>query len=91
MGAPGWNPLEWKALDDAYRLTTTQGYGDLGPVDWGRLILEPYQLAPLRRIEQLPFPRLLLADDTGLGKTGRGGDDPLPADAAPPGLNGCSS
>ncbi len=73
LGAPGWNPLEWKALHDAYRLTTTQGYGDLGPVDWGRLILEPYQLAPLRRIEQLPFPRLLLADDTGLGKTAEAG------------------
>jgi ERCC4-related helicase len=42
-------------------------------VDWGRLVLEPYQLVPLRRIENLPFPRLLLADDTGLGKTAEAG------------------
>jgi SNF2 family DNA or RNA helicase len=37
------------------------------------LILEPYQLVPLQRIENLPFPRILLADDTGLGKTTEAG------------------
>lgn len=73
LGAPGWDPQQWKALHDAFRLTLSHGRGHLGAVDWGRLILEPYQLIPLRRIENLPFPRLLLADDTGLGKTAEAG------------------
>ena len=73
LGASGWDPLQWKALHDAFRLTLSHGRGHLGAVDWGRLVLEPYQLVPLRRIENLPFPRLLLADDTGLGKTAEAG------------------
>lgn len=73
LGGPRWDHGEWKALHDAYRLTLSQGRGHLGAVDWGRLILEPYQLVPLRRIETLPFPRLMLADDTGLGKTAEAG------------------
>ncbi len=60
-------------MHDAYRLTLSHGRGHLASVDWGRLILEPYQLVPLRRIENLPFPRLMLADDTGLGKTAEAG------------------
>ncbi|MBI4613295.1 MAG: DEAD/DEAH box helicase family protein [Planctomycetes bacterium] len=70
---PGWNPIEWKALHDAFRLTLSHGRGNLAAVDWGRLVLEPYQLVPLLRMERLPFPRLLLADDTGLGKTAEAG------------------
>ena len=73
LGDPGWDPLLWKALHDAFRLTLSHARGHLGAVDWGRLVLEPYQLVPLRRIENLPFPRLLLADDTGLGKTAEAG------------------
>lgn len=73
VGAPGWNHLQWKALHDAFRLTLAHGRGNLSSVDWGRLILEPYQLVPLQRIENLPFPRLLIADDTGLGKTAEAG------------------
>ncbi len=69
----GWDPLQWKALHDAFRLTLSHGRGHLGIVDWGRLVLEPYQLVPLLRLENLPFPRLLLADDTGLGKTAEAG------------------
>lgn len=73
IGQPGWSPLQWQALHDAYRLTLAHGRGNLSSVDWGRLILEPYQLVPLQRIENLPFPRLLIADDTGLGKTAEAG------------------
>lgn len=73
IGAPRWDPLEWRALHSAFRLTLSHGRGNLASVDWGRLILEPYQLVPLQRIENLPFPRLLIADDTGLGKTAEAG------------------
>ena len=73
LGSPGWRPLQWQALHNAFRLTLSHGEGNLAPVDWGRLILEPYQLVPLQRIENLPFPRILLADDTGLGKTAEAG------------------
>ncbi|MGB4952045.1 MAG: hypothetical protein WBO55_15565, partial [Rhizobiaceae bacterium] len=73
IGQPGWSHLQWQALHDAYRLTLSHGRGNLSSVDWGRLILEPYQLVPLQRIENLPFPRLLIADDTGLGKTAEAG------------------
>src|SRR5574341_627753 len=69
LGEHRWNALEWRALHAAYRLTLSHGRGNLASADWGRLILEPYQLVPLQRIEHLPFPRLLIADDTGLGKT----------------------
>jgi len=68
LGAPGWDPLQWKALHDAFRLTLSYGRGHLGAVDWGRLVLEPHQLVPLRRIVSMPFSRLFLADDSGLGK-----------------------
>lgn len=73
IGEQGWDVRQWKALHDAFRFTLSHSRGNLASVDWGRLILEPYQLEPLRRIEQLPFPRLLLADDVGLGKTAEAG------------------
>jgi len=73
LGEKRWNPVMWRALHHAYRLTLAHGRGSLASVDWGRLILEPYQLVPLRRIENLPLPRLLIADDTGLGKTAEAG------------------
>ncbi|MHC5039835.1 MAG: DEAD/DEAH box helicase, partial [Planctomycetota bacterium] len=36
---------------------------------FGRISLEPFQLAPVLRLLALPKPRLLIADDVGLGKT----------------------
>lgn len=73
IGKPGWDVRQWKALHDAFRFTLSHSRGNLASVDWGRLVLEPYQLEPLQRIENLPFPRLLLADDAGLGKTAEAG------------------
>ncbi len=73
IGAKGWNARQWKALHDAFRFTLSHSRGNLASVDWGRLVLEPYQLEPLQRIEEFPFPRLLIADDTGLGKTAEAG------------------
>jgi SNF2 family DNA or RNA helicase len=66
-------PSPWRALHNAFRLTLSHGKGNLSSVDWGRLILEPYQLVPLQRIKNLPFPRILIGDDTGLGKTAEAG------------------
>jgi ERCC4-related helicase len=73
IGAKGWDARQWKALHDAFRFTLSHSRGNLASVDWGRLVLEPYQLEPLQRVEELPFPRLLIADDTGLGKTAEAG------------------
>lgn len=73
VGDPNWDPLKWRALHHAYRLTLAHSRGNLASADWGRLILEPYQMVPLQRIENLPFPRILIADDTGLGKTAEAG------------------
>jgi len=73
IGTKGWDVRQWKALHDAFRFTLSHARGNLASVDWGRLVLEPYQLEPLRKIEELPFPRLLIGDDTGLGKTAEAG------------------
>src|SRR5438128_11776958 len=50
IGAKGWDVRQWKALHDAFRFTLSHSRGNLASVDWGRLILEPYQLVPLQRI-----------------------------------------
>ena len=73
IGERQWSDADWRAMHDAYRLTLAQGRGSLGTASWGRLVLEPYQLVPLQRIEQLPEPRLLIADDMGPGKTSEAG------------------
>src|SRR5262245_59342349 len=44
IGAAGWDVRQWKALHDAFRFTLSHSRGNLASVDWGRLILEPYQL-----------------------------------------------
>lgn len=41
----------------------------LGGARFGRIVLEAYQLAPVLRVLSTPRPRLLIADDVGLGKT----------------------
>jgi hypothetical protein len=53
----------------AFLLEQALGPNALLAVTPGRLRIEPYQLVPVSRCLRMPRPRLLLADDVGLGKT----------------------
>jgi superfamily II DNA or RNA helicase len=63
----------WRALHRAYLTTMAGGREQLVGLDWGAVAVEPYQLVPLLRIAKTMRPRLLIADDTGLGKTAEAG------------------
>jgi superfamily II DNA or RNA helicase len=63
----------WRALHRAYLTTMAGGREQLVGLDWGAVAVEPYQLVPLLRIAKAMRPRLLIADDTGLGKTAEAG------------------
>lgn len=79
--APGDVPLEvertarprWRAMHQAYLTTMVSGRERLAGLDWGAIAVEPYQLVPLMRAARHATPRLLIADDTGLGKTAEAG------------------
>ncbi|MDR7468445.1 MAG: helicase-related protein [Armatimonadota bacterium] len=58
--------LALTAIEDG--LTAIQE-GALSGARFGRVTLEAYQIAPVLRILAKPKPRLLIADDVGLGKT----------------------
>ncbi len=58
----------WLAAHRALALTATKDDA-LGGARYGRVKLEAYQVAPVLRILAKPRPRLLIADDVGLGKT----------------------
>ena len=58
----------WLAAHRALALTVTKDDA-LGGARFGRVNLEAYQIAPVLRILAKPRPRLLIADDVGLGKT----------------------
>lgn len=63
----------WRALHKAYLTTMVGGREHLIGLDWGAIAVEPYQLVPLLRVAKTMRPRLLIADDTGLGKTAEAG------------------
>jgi hypothetical protein len=63
----------WRALHKALLTTMAGGREQLVGLDWGAVTVEPYQLVPLMRVARSLRPRLLIADDTGLGKTAEAG------------------
>jgi superfamily II DNA or RNA helicase len=63
----------WRALHKALLTTMAGGREQLVGLDWGAVTVEPYQLVPLMRVARSMRPRLLIADDTGLGKTAEAG------------------
>lgn len=63
----------WRALHEAYRITMAGTREQLVGLDWGAVAVEPYQLVPLLRVARTLRTRLLIADDTGLGKTAEAG------------------
>ncbi|MGH9063023.1 MAG: DEAD/DEAH box helicase family protein [Acidimicrobiales bacterium] len=63
----------WRALHQAFSITMAGGREQMVGLDWGAVTVEPYQLVPLMRVARSIRPRLLVADDTGLGKTAEAG------------------
>lgn len=59
----------WLIYHQAFLLEQALGADAMLAVQPGRLRLEPYQLVPVLRALHMSRPRLLLADDVGLGKT----------------------
>src|SRR3954453_5022290 len=59
----------WLVFHQAFLLEQALGPNALLAVSPGRLRIEPYQLVPVARCLRMARPRLLLADDVGLGKT----------------------
>ena len=59
----------WLVFHQAFLLEQALGPNALAAVTPGRLRIEPYQLVPVARCLRMTRPRLLLADDVGLGKT----------------------
>lgn len=64
---------QWRALHLAHLTSMAAGREQLRGLDWGAVALEPYQVVPLMRVAKSLRPRLLIADDTGLGKTAEAG------------------
>lgn len=63
----------WRAMHYAYLATMAGGREQLRGLDWGAIAVEPYQAVPLMRVAKSIRTRLLIADDTGLGKTAEAG------------------
>ncbi|MCA0454913.1 MAG: DEAD/DEAH box helicase [Chloroflexi bacterium] len=59
----------WLVYHQAFLLEQALGPDAILAVQPGRLRIEPYQLVPLSRALRMNRPRILIADDVGLGKT----------------------
>ena len=59
----------FQLLMDAIRLSLAPGDDRLVSSSRSKIDFEPYQQVPALRALELPRPRLLIADDVGLGKT----------------------
>jgi hypothetical protein len=59
----------WAAAHRVVAAGLVRESGLLSGARFGRVALEPYQLAPVLRVLSKPRPSLLIADDVGLGKT----------------------
>ncbi len=66
---PGTPPSQWERLHTAYRLSIAHNAGYLLGLARTRLVIEPYQLAPVLQVMSAPRQRSLLAEDVGMGKT----------------------
>jgi len=66
---PGTPPSQWERLHTAYRLSIAHNTGNLLGLARTRLVIEPYQLAPVLQVMSAPRQRFLLAEDVGMGKT----------------------
>lgn len=60
---------DWRVFHHAFLLEQALGPSALLAAQPGRLRVEAYQLVPVLRALRMARPRLLLADDVGLGKT----------------------
>jgi superfamily II DNA or RNA helicase len=59
----------WRAMHQSFLVAMAGGREQLIGLDWAAVAVEPFQLVPLLRVARSIRPRLLLADDVGLGKT----------------------
>ena len=66
---PGTPPSQWERLHTAYQLSIAHDTGYLLGLARSRLVIEPYQLAPVLQVMSAPRQRFLLAEDVGMGKT----------------------
>ena len=66
---PGTPPSQWERLHTAYSLSIAHNTGYLLGLSRTRLVIEPYQLAPVLQVMSAPRQRFMLAEDVGMGKT----------------------